>query len=872
MRLTKRTFPCKIDKYDNNEKVKVYKNLERHVFMKKKKLIAISAMLGVMLGTTLAGGMTVSANTTDQPTYALSSVFTTQKAELGLEKIAEKNVTKVLFSNEGSVSLSHNLAYEWREADTTATKGYQAKYFHFTFAFNLLNFKSVTVAMDSESAWATKEEKTTNKLTFTKDGETYYVQVNDDEANKKAIALEAKQELTLSFARETDSQFGEFAVMLKNGETDMGKLGVFENIAGKYGEYVYDEQAPLKITVDMGADSTEKAEVLIYNINGQKFNEVTDDKKVYDTAAPVLVVNEEFSSFTLGTAFTLDYTMVDVLQDTNISKTTEYYQYNPADAVVAEDKDEFKEYKKTLTTSTIIFPMPYTVGEDTTTMFKAHGAEYVSIRFALGDKTFKDGEGANAKAVYDLAWYTDSAKQIASVDPALRASKLWYVAFDRSASGATYKYVTADTSTQTNKIVNATDFDNKKKDFNDALVENAKEVYAGSNSTMYIPSMEWLFDDDNGYRNLKYTISYRMPASSSNSLKSDVAYNKLQLSTTKDGTYEFKVFAKDVEGNAMQYYLDGELVEVTADNVWAIEEIPYFSFSVKKQGLKVDDAKNTKRKDTSALDKSYTLSSFTVTGATSLKSDYALYKLDTSAYNATVEPNKQLSVSDFTSITFEQLAKQLEKENYTLNTVENGDYFALYLKAYATLVAEAKNGDAEAIKNCFTEIGILGDNLNNDSDQWEKFKWQPSSRSFQTVEQGNFLILADYWEESTPKNVRATAYKMVVVETKTMTYTGETDWLKNNVVSIVLFSIAGVLLVIIVILLIIKPSDEALPEMDEKNDPLKTTGEEKPKKEKVKKTKKVKAPEEVKTEEKVEEKTEEPVQDAEQLEQPEQTE
>ena len=804
--------------------------------MKKKKLIAISAMLATMTVATVAGGALAIADATEKPTYTLSSVFSVDKAELGVMQSGENYVTKFTLSDDGAVSFAHNLAYEWREGDSSQARGFKEKYLSFTFAFKTLNFKSVTIAMESESAWATKEDRTTNKLTFTKEEDKFYVQINDDETTKKQVVLTAEQKITMSFDK--GGEFGEFAVLIsgvKNtDDTDVGRVGVFRNIAGKYGEYVYDEQTPLKITADMGEDSTEKAEVLLYAINGQRFDEATEDKKVYDTAVPVLVINEEFSTFTLGTTISLNYTMVDVLQDTGLTKTMEYYHYNPDNVVTADDLDEFKEYKKTLTTSTIIYRMPYTYADDMgtsvkTTVFKKFGKEYVAIRFSLGDKTFTESSGEYAKAVYDLSWYTEDAVK---VDERLRPSKLWYVAFDRSESGATYKYLETDSTTKTNKIVNTTDYEEKKSAFESALEKASKDVYAGTNSEVYFPSMEWLFDDDNGYRNLKYTISYRAPGSTSNSVKSDVAYNKLQLSIAKDGIYEFKVFATDVEKNAMQYYLDGELVNVTSDNIWDIEEIPYFTFSVKKQGLKVDDTKNTRRKDTSVLDKSYTMSSFTVVGATSLKSDYALYKVDTTEYNKTVTANKQLSVSDFTGVTYEQLANKLKETGFTLDTAK-GDYFALYLKAYAHLVAEAKNGDAESIlSTCFEKVGEYGDNINNPTDKYEKYEWNPDSRTFQAVEQGNFLILADYWEEATPASVRAAAYKMVVVETEKLTYTGETDWLKNNVASIVLFSIAGVLLIVIIILLLVKPSDETLEDLDSKAVKAKKVKEPKTKKSK----------------------------------------
>ncbi|MBR2023839.1 MAG: hypothetical protein IJ996_04925 [Clostridia bacterium] len=802
--------------------------------MNKKKLTAMSIMLATMAVSSVVGGVMWKGDAVAEETknaYALTSVFSVDGAELNVEQQTDESyVTAIELKDAGTASFAHNLAYEWREADTSEARGFAVKYFRFTFAFKTLDFKSVTLSMDSESAWATKDDKTTNKLIFTEEGGNYFVQINDDTTTKTQIALIAEQPMTVSFGE--GATFGEFTVALSgvnktSDNSEVGVLGSFTNIAGKYGEYVYEEKAPLQITAELpdGADADAKLSMLVYEINGQAFDEATEDKKIYDTAAPVLVVNEEFSGFTMGATFTMNYVMVDVLQDTNLSKTMEYYQYDPTDTVITDGIDEFDERKQTLTTSTIIFPMPYEDGGsgETTTVYKKHGMEFVSIRFTLGDKVHTGNTDEPAKAVYDLAWYTDDAVQVPS---GMRPSDLWYIAFDRSEVGATYKYLQTNSTTKKNDVINEADYLAKKVDFDGkeavdgkdgALTVAAKDVYAGANSYIYIPSLEWLFDDDNGYRNLKFTISYKAPGSTTAATSSGLAYNKLQLSVSKAGTYEFKVFAQDAEDNPMQYYLDGELVDVTADNVWDIEDIPYFSFSVKNQGLKVDDAKNTKRKYTSVLDQTYTVSALTVVGSVSLQSNYALYKVDVTEYNRSVtDVSKQLSTSDFSAVTYAQIADKLKTSEYALSTA-NGKYFDLYLKAYSAIIAENKDVERDAVLGCFEKIGVMGDRVNNETDKYEKFEGDPASRTFKTVEEGNYLVLADYYEQAIPETTRAAAYKLVVVETKVMTYEGETDWLQNNVVSIVLFSIAGVLLIIIIILLFVKPSDETLEDLDEKS-------------------------------------------------------
>ena len=75
---------------------------------------------------------------------------------------------------------------------------------------------------------------------------------------------------------------------------------------------------------------------------------------------------------------------------------------------------------------------------------------------------------------------------------------------------------------------------------------------------------------------------------------------------------------------------------------------------------------------------------------------------------------------------------------------------------------------------------------------------------------------ADYWEEELPMQ-RAAAYKIVVVDSEVDTIKGVTlSWIKNNLASVILFGIAGLMLIAIIVLLLIKPSDETLEDIDEK--------------------------------------------------------
>ena len=47
-------------------------------------------------------------------------------------------------------------------------------------------------------------------------------------------------------------------------------------------------------------------------------------------------------------------------------------------------------------------------------------------------------------------------------------------------------------------------------------------------------------------------------------------------------------------------------------------------------------------------------------------------------------------------------------------------------------------------------------------------------------------------------------------------YATVSEWLKNNMVSIILFGVAGVLAIAVVVLLFVKPSNETLEDVDKK--------------------------------------------------------
>lgn len=785
--------------------------------MKNKKLTAITLMLASAVVSAGLGGAVLAKNAVaadEALSYVLTDVFSATDAKIASETIGEgesaNKVTAFTINDGGKVTLKRSLALKWYEkAENTVS----AKYFTTTFAFKTLDFEEMTFKMESESAWATEDEKATNSVTFTNESGAISVSVNG--GGKKPVTITAGQKLTLSLAENTAVD-GQFNVLLSD-VTD--PIGTFENVGANYATYTANEDYPFTFTAKK-ADGVEASPiVLLYDINGQQFDKLTADDKVVDNAAPVFVVNEDVNGFLLGALFSLDYTVIDVLKSKSLDNDLKYYQYNPA----LQSGDEGFETYKNLSTSVYFMDTVYYVdgsgnvvdkdaeGATATSVFEKDNRELVAIKLETND--------GSVSATYDLAWYASTTETVGN---------LTYIPVTKNVSGATYKYIEANDTDKENKTVSGkeTEYQNAKASFETALAKAAEDVYAGSDSYIYFPSFKWLFDDDNGYRNLKFTISYRSLGSTSDKTSSGLAYNALKLAITEEGAYEFRIFANDKAGNTMKYYVDGEKVEVTTANIWKLENVPTFTFNIENKSLKAEDPSNVaNRKDTEILDQTYSIGDIKVVGASNLQSDYKLYKVDLDMYNkseAAKASEKQLSQNTLSVISYETLA-----EKVVLTQVTDGKYFDLYLTAYAKALADeigvTSAEDIAAIKSCFIEIKeydarITEENAPEEWDAYNKYNWSASSKSFKTAEEGAYLIMADFWDQELATSHRAAAYQVVVVESEADVIPGEDNWLEENVVAVILFSFAGVCGIALIVLLLVKPSDETLEDVDAQAD------------------------------------------------------
>jgi hypothetical protein len=438
-------------------------------------------------------------------------------------------------------------------------------------------------------------------------------------------------------------------------------------------------------------------------------------------------------------------------------------------------------------------------------VYADEGKEYLSVKYTLKDKSDLSSE-------VELAWYANAVAEKDGVK---------YITMDRNNEGSTYTFLTKDDANKTQTFAETQEY----KDFVAALKAQTEDkdgnpvLVAGSKTEFLIPTLKGLIDDNNGYSNLKFTICYRNVEGEKTS--SNLSASKLKLTLARAGRYEFKIFAVDKAGNQMKYYLDGEEVDVTSSNIWDIEEIPSFTFDVKDAGLSVEDEGASDRHDDEKIGGVYSPSDINVLGdkAGSVTKEFALFKVDVSKFEG--ESSVPLTETMLYEIEFETLQSRAAGRL----AEANGDYTNFYKKIYAECLAERLgNVTADELLNCeglFVEILPVDSRIDEDKhpDEWKKnnqYNFSETDGSFTAKVEGTYLVLGVYSDAEIASR-KVAAYKVVFAEDKDDFVEGEmTEWLKNNLVSVILFAVAGVMLIIIIVLLFIKPSDETLEDVDKK--------------------------------------------------------
>ncbi|MDE6075647.1 MAG: hypothetical protein K2G26_04340, partial [Clostridia bacterium] len=338
---------------------------------------------------------------------------------------------------------------------------------------------------------------------------------------------------------------------------------------------------------------------------------------------------------------------------------------------------------------------------------------------------------------------------------------------------------------------NVEDYENSIKAFEQAYQQKIDEaiaqledgkLYAGGGK-FYLPAIEYDFIDDYfNYGDYKYSLYYKGKTTGSNT---SLEPNQLAIDLSDaDVTYKFKIFVTDSFGNPMRYPTDdnGEIVwkEITTNDVWDEDFetlLPSFTFDVAYKEATAEDPENL---SLAYVDTTYNGVSFTIKGVSdTYTSQYKLYVFDRGAFYT--DTGITIAYNEFKEVMGKLFANEFEHNDTKL----------------------------ENTRKYFTTVKAASELLETD-DNYEDFKalnWNATSISFTPQSVEDFyvveLTLTDKRSQLQSKN-----YATVAASVQTTPLKGESDWVENNVTSIVLLSVAGVCLVALILLLIIKPKDK----------------------------------------------------------------
>ena len=235
-------------------------------------------------------------------------------------------------------------------------------------------------------------------------------------------------------------------------------------------------------------------------------------------------------------------------------------------------------------------------------------------------------------------------------------------------------------------------------------------------------------------------------------------------------------------------YMDGkwidesELVKAYDEDGedYQINEIPTFTAYIDYSGATIEDPGS---QDYGYRDRSYSIDDFEVIALEGYASDYTLYYIDEDRL-----ADDQLTDGQ-AGFTYEDCVDRA----YELFFAENAPY-----------------------ANAVVEINVYNSDVSEDDDEWDDtdnaYQWNPdSSLSFTPQRSGIYLVNLTVTETT---GATVSSYMAIEVRNPVDIIPGVSEWLQNNTVSVVLFSISGVLLIAIIVLCVVKPSDKKVEEVD----------------------------------------------------------
>lgn len=777
-------------------------------------LIALSAFFGMQFFTAEATGSTSASNAfkTSGDNVKLVTAERTVSSTSGSDGTAKNYYLAFRFVNgeeeevkdedkkSGSyVYYNNKLAYNWfeqRKVEGTDTEGVFNGLFNMEFGFDDTNFERFVITFESQQYLKTKDGKTLNYVMFfpAGDDKVYVLVTQDKDATVEDVENKTKLDADhirikftekLSGAYKAEIYNQNLSSVLPEDKTESNKVEFnFENIGGNYSKLVTSGTTvyPLIFDADFKEDAAETANtaMVFYSLNGQELASSNGTKDVdtgyfslgdiNDKKPPVLCLGNDFTFFTQGSKVNFDYVVIDVLRTAATGKIN-YYVLDAETAKKGEsfdyrDKDLFKEVgdndlletdydaylpSESDLSGTAFDPIYLNDGNKNTT-----GTLYADMLVKVYVHIY-DTSSTSVQETADiyLDWYLDS-----NYLPTVNGEP--FIAVAKDSLGVTYNY----------ESKNDGNWEKIKADYQEKVNEAAKDLSAGSSNYFYLPSAEDLFKDKGtAYTDMKISIYYFHSEQNNNS---NLATSNLSINVTKQGPYTFTLYATDAAGNGMYYTKDGQKVEFAASDIWTIfsdkerkDYLPWFTFNVQYTGAEFEEEPGLQ--STGYVGTAYDSASFKINGV-DYTTVYRLFFFNRDVYYK--DTGKSFTYEEF-----------IKAKDDLFNSAETRKYF--------------------------TEIISL-DKMEETDAEYEQFKdynWSNGGTSFTPQEAGFYYMIAEV-KDGKYETDPVTSSLAIVVSEAAKSLKGESDWLKNNLTSVILLTVAALALIGIVLLLVIKPKDK----------------------------------------------------------------
>ena len=759
-------------------------------------LLALCVMFAVSCA--LAG---VFFKTNAEDTVSATSVFSTDGA------VREEGYDYLTYSigDDGGgnvVAFRRDLALKWytlSEEEESSNTG-EVQYFSLEIAFESLNFTSFTMTMETTQMSMSEDGMTSNEVTFTPGSDSASLTVSVNGTEEGSFAYDAGGDTytvdgsdTIRIAFTDDDTDGTFTTEISNqtdfaaaeaagSETDAYLItSSFTNIGKYFADYASASSSTPITPIEFSTDTGSTVKFSIRSLNSQSFE--LDDEEIVDDQAPVLVLDSEIKQFVLGTSFEFDIVALDVC-DSSVSSAqrTKYYYTNPLQSgIVFEDGILQTEDSDGEDIYTVWDTTKYFVDKD----FSENTAVSVSVAYCLEDDS--DNQGW-----YLVEWYGEYSVDSELSDTGIPVADPddIYIYYPSCSFYDIEQEVDADEGIMT--PLSVTENEDATAAYQEAVTSASRRtvdgeeqsIQVGDDAYFYLPSLKSYFSDDLcGYTDLTFTIYYMYNNGSISTTSGD--YDELCIEVDEEGTYSFAVVVSNTAGRAMQGVFESasgayEYQTISSSNIMDALNIKWFSFTVDYQsGPSVELPDST---DIGYVDVTYTFESFEIVSMSGYQTSYTLYYIELgSEYD-------YLNESDQSSVIQELLALGIGAEGgiaadqETYEAAESG-YYAGYLR----------------------EIDVYDSDLDEDEED-NPYEWNGTSLSFVPQEIGYYVLSLDF--ASYPWSYVGgviNVMNVVYVSSEADIMNGESEWLQDNILSVVFLSVGGGCLIAIVVLLLIRP-------------------------------------------------------------------